>query len=203
MGDHCWVGVTCRTVDRSAFEEIGFVVERENDDGSVFLTQDSANHAADSELRELGRMGIVFLATHGPGGEYGDGAYASYGRRFLHVDCLAGGLPAVEVNADGNPDPDQLRAVRQYLEVAAAAKEIITGRASQPTAPARILVTLHVRGAGSDDFGVVTVCIPLTEIDWSLADAPRKRIGMEDVYELDLRLELPGEEPATATWDRS
>jgi hypothetical protein len=128
MGDQCWVGVTCRSADRASFEEVGFVVERGNDDGSVFLTNDSANYAADSGLRELGRRGIVFLASHGPGTEYRDGAYASDGQRFVHVDCLAGGLPAVEVDATGYPDADQLRAVRQYLAVAYTARKIVAGR---------------------------------------------------------------------------
>jgi hypothetical protein len=65
-----------------------------------------------------------------------------------------------------------------------------------------ITVTIRIRGVGSDDYGVVRVEIPASSIDWSLADGPKDRIGIDDVYQLDLRVERPGDRPESDTWDR-
>jgi hypothetical protein len=66
-----------------------------------------------------------------------------------------------------------------------------------------ITVTLRVRGAGVDDYGIVKLEVPVSEIDWSLADAPRERIALEDIYQVDLEVARHGEAPETDTWDRS
>jgi hypothetical protein len=66
-----------------------------------------------------------------------------------------------------------------------------------------ITITLRVRGAGVDDYGIVKLEVPVSDIDWSLADAPRERITLDDIYELDLQVGRPGETPAMDTWDRN
>ena len=68
---------------------------------------------------------------------------------------------------------------------------------------ATITVTLRVRGGGTDDYGVAKIVVPASEIDWSLADAPRERIALADVYQVDLAVGLPDETPETDTWDRA
>jgi len=65
-----------------------------------------------------------------------------------------------------------------------------------------ITITLRVRGAGDDDYGIATVEIPASGIDWSLADAPREHFTIGDVYQLDLAVGRPGERSETDTWDR-
>jgi hypothetical protein len=66
-----------------------------------------------------------------------------------------------------------------------------------------ITITLRVRGSGTDDYGIATVTIPCSAIDWSLADAPRDRITLDDIYQVDLDVGRPGETRGTDTWDRS
>lgn len=65
-----------------------------------------------------------------------------------------------------------------------------------------ITIRLNIRGGGDDDYGFVLVEIPVSNIDWSLADKPRSRITLADIYELVLQVGRPGETPETSTWDR-
>lgn len=65
-----------------------------------------------------------------------------------------------------------------------------------------ITITLRIRGAGADDYGIARVGIPVSAIDWSLADASRERVTLEDIYQLDLAVGVPDEKPETDTWDR-
>ena len=67
---------------------------------------------------------------------------------------------------------------------------------------ATITVRLRIRGAGTDDYGIAKAAVPVSAIDWSLADAPRDRVGIEDIYQVDLEVGRPGETPVTDTWDR-
>jgi hypothetical protein len=66
-----------------------------------------------------------------------------------------------------------------------------------------IIITLRIRGNGTDDYGIAKVALPVSGIDWSLADARRDAITLDDVYELDLQVGNPDGTPATDTWDRS
>ena len=73
------------------------------------------------------------------------------------------------------------------------------GAKSQPV----ITVTLRIRGAGADDYGIARVVVPVGDIDWSLADAPRDRVGLDDIYQVDIAVRRPDETPETDTWDRA
>jgi hypothetical protein len=61
-----------------------------------------------------------------------------------------------------------------------------------------ISIRLNIRGAGDDDYGIVRVEIPVSDIDWSLADRPRDDIDIDDIYQVDLQVG-----PGSDTWDRS
>jgi hypothetical protein len=119
--------VTCRPEHRAVFEAVGFDDEEPSElTGAVTLVDESANYANDSELREIARRGIPFIAKHANGDEYGAGFYVSDGRRLVEVECLHGGdLPAVEIGDDGEPDGDQMHGVHGFHEVLAAAKKAI------------------------------------------------------------------------------
>jgi hypothetical protein len=125
MGDYCWMSLECRKEHQAVFEEIGFRLEEERSDGSIYMIDEQANYANDGDLRGLAGRGIPFHASNGPGGEYGDGHYACDGRRVVQVDCVQGGLPAVEVGEGGKLDADQMRRVLDYYEVLMAAKKAI------------------------------------------------------------------------------
>jgi len=132
MSDCCYMSLVCRGEHLQVFEDMGFRVEEERADGTVYMIDEQANFANDSDLRGLEGRGIPFHAENGPGGEYGDGRYACDGERVEQVDCIHGGeLPAVEVGEDGEPDADQLYVVHEYYGVLAAAKKAI-GEASPP-----------------------------------------------------------------------
>ena len=66
-----------------------------------------------------------------------------------------------------------------------------------------IVVALRIRGTGTDDYGIMRIEFPAAGIDWSLADAPRDRITLADVYQVDLAVGRPDEKPQTDTWDRA
>ncbi|MBI5486486.1 MAG: hypothetical protein HY905_04060 [Deltaproteobacteria bacterium] len=123
MSDCCFMGLVCRKEHRADFEEMGFRLEEERPDGSVYMIDEQAGYANDSDLRGLAGKGIPFHAENGPGGEYGDGRYACDGHRVVQVDCIQGAGPAVEVGEDGEPDADQMHTVHDYYEVLAAAKQ--------------------------------------------------------------------------------
>jgi hypothetical protein len=63
-------------------------------------------------------------------------------------------------------------------------------------------IRLRIRGAGTDDYGIAAVDVPASAIDWSLADAPRGRVTLADIYQVDLAVRRPCERPELATWDR-
>ena len=127
VSDACCMTLICREEHRTVFEEFGFRLEEERDDGTVYMVDEQANYANDGELRALAGKGIPFHAENGPAGEYGEGRYACDGARVVQVDCLQGGSPVVEVGEDGVPDADQLHAVHDYYAMLAGAKKAALG----------------------------------------------------------------------------
>ena len=123
MSDCCFMSLVGRKEHQTVFEAIGFRLEEERPDGTVYMIDEQASYANDSDLRALAGKGIPFHAENGPGGEYGDGRYACDGRRVVQVNCMHGGEPAVEIGEDGEPDADQMHAVHDYYSVLAAAKK--------------------------------------------------------------------------------
>ena len=122
MSDCCYMSLVGRREHQAVFEGMGFRLEEERPDGTVYMIDEQAGYANDSDLRGLAGKEIPFYAENGPGGEYGDGRYACDGHRVVQVDCMHGGEPAVEVGEDGEPDADQMHAVHDYYSVLAAAK---------------------------------------------------------------------------------
>ncbi len=68
---------------------------------------------------------------------------------------------------------------------------------------AAIVVTLRIRGAGTDDYGIMRIEVPASSIDWSLADGPRDPVGLDDIYQVDIAVRRPNATPQTDTWDRA
>ncbi|MBN1772541.1 MAG: hypothetical protein JXB32_14825 [Deltaproteobacteria bacterium] len=66
-----------------------------------------------------------------------------------------------------------------------------------------IAVRLCICGVGDDDYGIAGIEVPAAGIDWSLADGPRNRITLADIYQVELTVLRPDEWPETDTWDRA
>jgi hypothetical protein len=136
MGDRCHMEIVCRREDAPLFEPEGFAIEcgftlrhgRLHYDSAVSavsavvqLGQDEVNYAASVGDGKAGfgdlPMRVPFFGTHGPGGDYGDGVFATLGRRLHYALALHNSaVPAVELDlSTGKLVERQLRAARRYL----------------------------------------------------------------------------------------
>jgi len=88
--------------------------------------EEQANYGAESDLQALADMGMIFIGASGAGAEYPTAVFASDGKRFVSAHSLADGIeskPVVEIDADGNADPDTMKAIKRYYRVLKAAKK--------------------------------------------------------------------------------
>lgn len=116
MGDHCYMQVTCRRQDQPTFEELGFHLDFEEapDCPIVELLDEQANHAHHGDLP----TNVPFLASHGAGGNYGDGKIACDGNRYAEVESgHAGGFVVWWTQRSHRPTAHSLATVRRYLTI--------------------------------------------------------------------------------------
>lgn len=116
MGDRCYMQVTCRRQDQSTFEALGFHLDFEEapDCPIVELIDEEANYAHHGDLPTK----VPFLASHGPGGNYGDGKIACDGRRYAEVEAgHDGGFVVWWTQVTNRPTAHSLNTVRRYLSV--------------------------------------------------------------------------------------
>jgi hypothetical protein len=66
-------------------------------------------------------------------------------------------------------------------------------------------IIVKVKDDSREGYGKAAVRVPFASIDWLAADSPKKSLGLDDVYEVDLELWNEGEASPvdTAAWDRS
>jgi hypothetical protein len=143
MGDRCRMEIVCRREDAPLFEPEGFAIEcgftlrhgRLHYDSAVVaesavvqLGQDEVNYAASVGDGEAGfgdlPQRVLFYGSHGPGCSYGDGVFASLGRKLHYALALHdSAFPAVELDPEtGKIDARRLREARQYLATLAKAR---------------------------------------------------------------------------------
>ncbi len=144
MGDRCRMEIVCRREDAPLFEPEGFAIEcgftlRHGllhydstvvaESAVVQLGQDEVNYAASVGSGKAGfgdlPPRVPFFGSHGPGCSYGDGVFASLGRKLHYAPALYdSAFPAVELDPEtGRIDARRLREARQYLVTLAKVRD--------------------------------------------------------------------------------
>lgn len=121
MGDRCHMEVNCRRCDAHMFEKIGFAIEGTDDDGSVYLYDDDANHAHCNEMP----TNIPYTGMNGPGDDYGPAVFACDGDTYAEMECLHSGVPAVTFDEEGDPSAEGVSQYRDYMEILHLAEALI------------------------------------------------------------------------------
>jgi hypothetical protein len=135
MSDRCDMQIVCRREDAPSFEELGFSFESglifkkgdlrpdakvRAEASVVLLGQGEVNYAASvgdgkDGFGDLPR-GLIYYGSHGSGGNFGEGVFASLGKTLEYVQTLFGSnWPAVELKPDGKFDRRSLRQARKYV----------------------------------------------------------------------------------------
>ena len=116
MSDHCFMQITCRRQDLPLFEPLGFHLEFEQAPESpiVELIDQEANYAHHGKLPTA----VPFLASHGPGGDYGAGEIACDGIHHAEVEVGHGcGYVVRWDDTTNQPSPECLDHIRDYLAI--------------------------------------------------------------------------------------
>jgi hypothetical protein len=115
--------VVCAKKDKTVFERLGFVDQGDYLDPAgksypelVLLVDEQANYAHSGQIDPLSRKGIVFIGSHGDGGDYPGCNFASDGKRYAEV-ITAHGQPVVALDDSGCPDKAAVTRAKRYLEV--------------------------------------------------------------------------------------
>ncbi|MCK6440438.1 MAG: hypothetical protein L6Q71_09610 [Planctomycetes bacterium] len=78
--------------------------------GVVELCYEQLNYAAHDELTEAAGKGIVFYGSHGAGGDYPAGVFASNGKRFMVCNAVDNcAAPVAAIESDGEPCCQELK----------------------------------------------------------------------------------------------
>ena len=121
MGDRCYMQVTCRRQDQAQFEELGFHLDFEQSTNSpiVELIDEEANYAHADHLPAE----VPFLASHGAGGNYGDGRIACDGEHYAEVGATSDGFLVAWDYKTNQPTPQALANIRDYLAIKKTVQE--------------------------------------------------------------------------------
>ena len=122
MGDRCYMQVTCRRQDQSRFEELGFHLEFEQSDNCpvIEMIDEEANYAHSGHLP----TDIPFLASHGAGGNYGDGRIACDGKHCAEVGATSDGFVVAWDCDKQQPTQESLKGIRHYFAVHQTVQEL-------------------------------------------------------------------------------
>lgn len=110
--------LTCRRQDQGRFDALGFTAQDWNnpdaDSATIVMVDEEANYAHSG----LMPADIPYHGCHGPGDEYGAGAYACDGQEYAEVETGHTGSYVVDWNeARNRPTPRSLRSIRRYIAV--------------------------------------------------------------------------------------
>ncbi|MCB9906946.1 MAG: hypothetical protein H6830_04460 [Planctomycetes bacterium] len=127
MGDRCFVRLCIAERDLSQFQGHNFqwidIPSREEWSeevdwpGVISIDLEEVNYAGYSDWQPAAASGLRFLVNHGPGSDYGPGAYASDGKRAHFLPYSHDGEPLVVINMDNEPptiDPAILESAQEF-----------------------------------------------------------------------------------------
>jgi len=118
MSDRCYMEVNCRARDAKRFEELGFH-EADSKAGICNMCDEEADRAHCGDMPE----DIPYYGSSGEGDSYGRNVFACDGKTWCEVDCVHSGDVCVRVDAQGGVSARDLKDVKEYLKVLAAAKK--------------------------------------------------------------------------------
>jgi hypothetical protein len=174
--------MTIRKTDQAQLEELlrssrllgpedswrAFFSEIEEEDTSEVLhcTVDEANYGLFDERRNWSQLGLEFSVGHGEGGTYPAALFVAVDGDLRDVPALDGN-PVVPVDAQGNPDTEDLYRVRCYLRASATLQSrwYDTSAAKDPAMVAcELLVAAYQAGK-------TTECLDWSDLDDAYAAA--------------------------------
>lgn len=115
MGDRCYMSVTCRRQDKARFEELGFVVEFDENKNTpaIEMVDEQANYAHNDQMPAE----IPYYGSYGSGSNYGPGFVVCDGKLYEEVPASNDGF-VVEWNHRLNkPTLQSLNRIRRYLRI--------------------------------------------------------------------------------------
>ena len=117
MSDRCYMTVTCMTKNKEIFEDLGFEVMEDTENGEIITLEDqSANYAHSRDMP----CNIPYYGSHCAGSSYGPMRFACDGAEYFEVSEMGdSGAICVEVDHNGDVAPESVHHVKQYLRVVA------------------------------------------------------------------------------------
>lgn len=118
MGDRCWLEITFSRKDKDVFEgELGRWDMGDLDcNDPMTVTYYEANYAFYTSLQALAARGFTFTGSHGPGGEYSEGAFAAYNNEHADIETI-NGHEAIRINNRCQSTKRDREDAKRYFQV--------------------------------------------------------------------------------------
>ncbi len=113
--------LTCRRQDVKRFEEIGFVEQEENTDGTVEMVDEEVNYAHNGEMP----TDIPYHGNHTAGCAYPSEVYACDGKEYIEVSSNNENEAVVSYTETG-PSAIQVKEVKRYFEILDRARQLLS-----------------------------------------------------------------------------
>ena len=124
MGDRCYMEIQCAREHYESVLHEYFTEVLEEDDEYVKAADPEANYAYTNEIEEWAKLGLVFIAFHEVGGNYGAYEIACDGKELCEAPYHRDRGVVVRFDEKtGQPDPEAVEQVRKFLEIRRRATE--------------------------------------------------------------------------------
>jgi len=109
------MSITCRHIDQSRFERLGFVVEYAEDEESAVteMVDAEANHGHCEEMP----TDIPYYGSYGAGDNYGPGHVVCDGKEYEDVPATSDGFVVAWNFTSGRPMLESIQRIRRYLKL--------------------------------------------------------------------------------------
>ena len=123
MGDRCYMSVHCRREDKSRFEELGFVLEFDEDKHSpvIEMVDEEANYGHCDKMP----ANIPYYGAYGSGANYGPGSVVCDGEEYEDVPASSDGFVVAWNYRWGLPKLKSILRVRRYLKIKRRAEKVL------------------------------------------------------------------------------
>ena len=118
MSDRCYMEIQCSKSDYESTLREYFIEILEEDDGYIKAADPEANHAYTKEAEEWADQGLIFIAFHEAGANYGGYEIACDGEWLCDAPYHHDRGLVVEMDEEtGQPRTEGLKEARKLLEV--------------------------------------------------------------------------------------